>query len=183
MGFERQRKDSGFKSFTKFFSPKQIKNVLPLEIKQEKVELKIEEKAEEVPIPTPAPPRSLSVKTNPINVNENATPQAFLSAMTGGLIDANKSDIFSSLIRGRRPSRSGSRQSSRQSSGDRSSLDLWSDDKARPPSIGSQDPYERGSDAMSDTSLVNKLKKLKKKKPKHVQPADFDELFARGMAI
>jgi len=181
--FERQRKDSGFKSFTKFFSPKQIKNVLPLEIKQEKVELKIEEKAEEAPIPPPAPARSLSVNTNPINVNENATPQAFLSAMTGGLIDANKGDIFSSLIRGRRPSRSGSRQSSRQSSGDRSSLDLWSDDEARPPSIGSQDPYERGSDAMSDTSLVNKLKKLKKKKPKHVQPADFDELFARGMAI
>ena len=39
----------------------------------------------------------------------------------------------------------------------------------------------RTSDTGSDTSLVVRLKN-KLKKPKPVQPTDFDELFARGMA-
>ena len=116
-------------------------------------------------------------------MNENATPKGFLSAMTGGLIDPSKTDtgsVFGSLLRGRRTSRSGSRQSSRQSSGDRGSQDLWSDEEGRPSSA---DPYDGTSDVLSDSSLVNKLKKFKKRKAKKVQPEDFDELFARGMAI
>jgi len=41
---------------------------------------------------------------------------------------------------------------------------------------------DAASDAGSETSLVMKLKGMRKKKPK-VQPADFDELFARGLAL
>merc|ERR1712106_1303041 len=137
----------------------------------------------EVPVPPPVPRRSRSKDRSQSLVNENATPKGFLSAMTGGLIDPSKTDtgsVFGSLLRGRRTSRSGSRQTSRQSSGDRGSQDLWSDEEGRPSSA---DPYDGTSDVLSDSSLVNKLKKFKKRKPKKVQPEDFDELFAGGMAI
>jgi len=186
--FERQKKESGLRSFTKFFSlapPKPLKSLPAKEIKQEPVEVPAKT-AETLDIPPSVPRRSRSKDPSPCIVNENATPKAFLSAMTGGLIDANMTEtgsVFGSLLRGRRTSRSGSRQSSRQSSGDRSSQDLWSDEDGRPSSRGSLDPYDGTSDVLSDTSLVNKLKKFKKKKPRKVQPADFDELFARGMAI
>jgi len=186
--FERQKKDSGLRSFTKFFSlapPKPLKSLPGKEITQEPVEITAKP-TETLDIPPTVPRRSRSKDPSPCVVNENANPKAFLSAMTGGLLDANKTEtgsVFGSLLRGRRTSRSGSRQSSRQSSGDRSSQDLWSDEDGRPSSRGSVDPYDGTSDVLSDTSLVNKLKKFKKRKPRKVQPADFDELFARGMAI
>jgi len=179
--FERQKKDTGIRSFTKFFSlgpQKPMKSLPGKEIQQEPVEQQVEQAAS-LSIPPDVPKRSRSQSLN----NENATPKAFLTAMTGGLIDPSKNDLFGSLLRGRKSSRSGSRQSSRQSSGDRGSQDLWSDEEGRPSSRGSLDPYDGTSDVMSDSSLVNKLKKLKRRKPKKVQPEDFDELFARGMAI
>jgi len=178
--FERQKKDTGIRSFTKFFTlgpPKPMKSLPGKEIQQEPV-VQQEEQTSNLAIPPAVPKRSRSQSVN----RENATPKAFLSAMTGGLIDPSKNDVFGSLLRGRKSSRSGSRQSSRQSSGDRGSQDLWSDEEGRPSSRGSLDPYDGASDVMSDSSLVNKLKKLKRK-PKKIQPEDFDELFARGMAI
>eukprot|EP00092_Neocalanus_flemingeri_P010785 GFUD01011614.1.p1 GENE.GFUD01011614.1~~GFUD01011614.1.p1 ORF type:complete len:1750 (+),score=541.73 GFUD01011614.1:94-5343(+) len=182
--FERQKKDTGLRSFTKFFTlgpPKPMKSVPGKEIKQEPVEQ--ETKQLEV---SPIPPKRSVSKDRSQNLNNEATPQSFLTAMTGGLIDPSKNEtgsIFGSFLRGRKSSRSGSRQGSRQSSGDRSSQELWSDDEGRPSSRGSVDPYDGTSDLISDTSLVNKLKKLKKKKPRQIQPKDFDELFARGMAL
>lgn len=183
--FERQKKDTGIRSFTKFFSlgpPKPMKSLPGKEIQQEPAEQHVEQTAS-LAIPPAVPKRSHSKDRSQSLNNENATPKAFLTAMTGGLIDPNKNDVFGSLLRGRKSSRSGSRQSSRQSSGDRGSQDLWSDEEGRPSSRGSLDPYDGTSDVMSDSSLVNKLKKLKIRKPKKVQPEDFDELFARGMAI
>merc|ERR1719477_345906 len=77
-----------------------------------------------------------------------------------------------------RKGRIGSRSGSRQSSVERGSQDLGSEDEGR----SSRGISDVGSDAESENSLVTKFKKLTKKKPKHVQMADFDELFARGEA-
>jgi len=183
--FERQKKESGFRSFTKFLSQNLPTNVKRVPEPMEVVEPPKVESVDTPSVSITEPQRSLSVESRQ-SVNENTNPKAFLSAMTGGLIDNGKNEpstVFGSLLRGRKSSRSGSRQSSRHSSGDRSSQELWSEDEGRPFSVDSQDPCDVGSDVMSDISLVNRLKKLKKRKPKHVQPADFDELFARGMAI
>jgi len=83
--------------------------------------------------------------------------------------------MFGSLLR---KGRIGSRSGSRQSSVERGSQDLGSEDEGR----SSRGISDIGSDAESENSLVTKFKKLTKKKPKHVQMADFDELFARGEA-
>ena len=157
--FERQKKDSGLRSFTKFFSlapPKPLKSLPGKDIKQEPVEITAKP-TETLDIPPTVPRRSRSKDPSPCIVNENATPKAFLSAMTGGLLDANKTEtgsVFGSLLRGRRTSRSGSRQSSRQSSGDRSSQDLWSDEDGRSSSIGSVDPYDGTSDVLSVSKII-----------------------------
>ena len=79
--------------------------------------------------------------------------------------------FFGSLLRkGKR----GSKSASRQSSVDRDSQELGSELEGR---------MSRASDAGSENSLVMKLKKVAKKKPKQVSTTDFDELFARGMAM
>ena len=118
------------------------------------------------------------------------SPSQFMHAMTGGLIGSQSpstshhgsaTNLFGSLLRkGRKGSRSGSQQASRDSSGDRSS-DIGDFEEGRGSVLS-----DRGgsvlSDAGSDTSLVGKLKGMRRKKPK-VQPADFDELFARGLAL
>merc|ERR1719507_492827 len=107
--------------------------------------------------------------------------------MTGGLIgssetlsrrEGSNSNIFGSLLRkGRKGSRSGSQQGSRDSSGDRGS-DTGDFEDGRGSSL-----MDYGSDAGSTGSLVMRIKdKVRRKKPK-VQPADFDELFARGLAL
>jgi len=112
--------------------------------------------------------------------SKEPTPIGFLSAMTGGLIEPNENSVFGSLLqRGRKKSRSRSRQGSRQSSGDRSSQDLGSEDEGSRRSL---DFCDYNSDTGSERSLVTKLKKLTKKKSQ-VQAADFDALFARGMAM
>merc|ERR1719270_549005 len=117
------------------------------------------------------------------------SPANFLHAMTGGLIgsqsptlsrrEGSNSSIFGSLLRkGRKGSRSGSQQGSRDSSGDRGS-DTGDFEDGRGSSLRS----DLGSDAGSTGSLVMRIKdKVRRKKPK-VQPADFDELFARGLAL
>ena len=100
-----------------------------------------------------------------------------LKSLTGSP-DPNRKEsgsMFGSLLRkGRKSSRSGSRQSSVE----RSSQDLGSDEEGRASSRAS----DVESDVGSENSLVMKLKKLTKRKPPKVQTADFDELFARGMA-
>jgi len=111
------------------------------------------------------------------------SPSNFLHAMTGGLIGSREttplrtsnSNIFGSLLRkGRKGSRSGSQQGSRDSSGDRAS-DMGDIEDGRGSSML--------SDAGSEGSLVMRIKdKVSRKKPK-VQPQDFDELFARGLAL
>jgi len=111
------------------------------------------------------------------------SPSNFLHAMTGGLIGSREttplrtsnSNIFGSLLRkGRKGSRSGSQQGSRDSSGDRGS-DIGDIEDGRGSSML--------SDAGSEGSLVMRMKdKVSRKKPK-VQPQDFDELFARGLAL
>merc|ERR1719289_142942 len=120
------------------------------------------------------------------------SPANFLHAMTGGLIgsqsptlsrrEGSNSSIFGSLLRkGRKGSRSGSQQGSRDSSGDRGS-DTGDFEDGRGSSLAGSQVYA-GSDAGSTGSLVMRLKdKVRRKKPK-VQPADFDELFARGLAL
>ena len=117
------------------------------------------------------------------------SPANFLHAMTGGLIgsqsptlsrrEGSNSSIFGSLLRkGRKGSRSGSQQGSRDSSGDRGS-ETGDFEDGRGSSLRS----DLGSDAGSTGSLVMRIKdKVRRKKPK-VQPADFDELFARGLAL
>merc|ERR1712179_55169 len=91
----------------------------------------------------------------------------------------NSGSLFGSLLKkGGKGSKTGSRSGSRQSSVERSSQDLGSEDEGR----SSRGISDVGSDAESENSLVTKFKKLTKKKPKHVQMADFDELFARGEA-
>jgi len=82
------------------------------------------------------------------------------------------------LRKGRKGSRSGSRQSSRERSHD----DIGSEEGRTSSRTGSVDNEGAFSDAGSENSLVMRLKKLRRKKPK-VQPADFDELFARGLAL
>jgi len=142
--------------------------------------------------------------------DQDTSARAFLSAMTGGIIGPSRSpeperkeggSLFGALLRrGRKGSRSGSQQGSRQSSGDRSSVQdvkivgdktnqpikdahVVSEDEGRASSVASGDNYDGTmSDAGSESSFVGRLKKLKRKKPK-VQPADFDELFARGLAL
>merc|ERR1712227_30166 len=95
--------------------------------------------------------------------DENSA-RSFLSAMTGGLYDSTGG-------RGMRLSRPGSRQSS----GDRSSLMSWSGME--------EDPSLQSGSEFLDSSVLGQLKKMKLKKPKQVQQADFEELFARGMAM
>jgi len=102
--------------------------------------------------------------------------------------------VFGTLLkRGHKTSRPGSKTGSRTSSADRSShsQDLGSEDNVmmteglggeggRTSSRGSN--FDENEDARSESSLVQRLGLKKKKKPAKVQMADFDELFARGMA-
>merc|ERR1712227_828596 len=91
--------------------------------------------------------------------DENSA-RSFLSALAGGMV-----------VGGMRLSRPGSRQSS----GDRSSLMSWSGME--------EDPSLQSTSEFLDGSVLSQLKKMKLRKPKQVQQADFDELFARGMAM
>ena len=86
--------------------------------------------------------------------------------------------------RGRKSSKTGSKAGSRTSSADRGSQDLGSEDNEEGSAIRTS---SRGSncdddDAKSDSSFAQKMGIKKKKKPPKVNMADFDELFARGMA-
>merc|ERR1719210_2756245 len=46
-----------------------------------------------------------------------------------------------------------------------------------------EDPSLQSTSEFLDGSVLSQLKKMKLRKPKQVQQADFDELFARGMAM
>jgi len=138
--------------------------------------------------------RSSSKEPSPM-ITDPTSPKAFLAAMTGSFInkspetgrkDQSSLSLFGSLLRkGRKSSRSGSKSGSRTSSAERGSQDLGSEDHEegsvmRTSSRGSNYDEE---DARSDSSFAQRLgHRLKKKKPPKVNVADFDELFARGMA-
>jgi len=127
-------------------------------------------------------PTLVAKKTN--SKEPSPSPKGLLSSITGGRMGSQSPDtcrkesgsIFGNLLR---KGRKGSRSGSRQSSVERSSQDLGSEEEGRTPSRTS----DAGSDAGSENSLVLKLKKLTKRKPAKVQTADFDELFARGIAL
>ena len=110
-------------------------------------------KAKPAPV---APPRTRSRSTS-----RSRTPASFLSAMTGGLVDSQKLGSLGSLVRGRSGSRS---RMSRQSSSER-------------PPEGVIPELAAGADI-----LVSKLMTLSNRKMK-VEKVDFDELFARGLAL
>merc|ERR1711892_959592 len=123
------------------------------------------------------------VEESPMLGNKSSSMRSLLSSISRGRIRSASPDtkrkesgsIFGSLLRkGGRGSRSGSRQSSVE----RDSQYLGSEDEGRSASITS----DIGSDVGSENSLVLKFKKLTKRKPPKVKTADFDELFARGMA-
>merc|ERR1740128_724849 len=138
--------------------------------------------------------RSSSKEPSPM-ITDPTSPKAFLAAMTGSFInkspetgrkDQSSLSLFGSLLRkGKKSSRSGSKSGSRTSSAERGSQDLGSEDHEegsvmRTSSRGSNYDDE---DARSDSSFAQRLgHRLKKKKPPKVNVADFDELFARGMA-
>jgi len=192
--FDVPKKETAFKSFTKFLAKE-----LPLNFRRDP---SLDEKlraAEAAPVedidtvdkenqPPVAPRRSRSRSKNrsvslqrtqeplhDVNIigarsqslsrtgDENSA-RSFLSAMTGGLYDSTGG-------RGIRLSRPGSRQSS----GDRSSMMSWSGME--------EDPSLQSTSEFLDGSVLSQLKKMKLRKPKQVQQADFDELFARGMAM
>ena len=111
---------------------------------------------------------------------EKERSKSFMSSLTGSLrrsrsktpdTEKDNSSFFGSLLR---KGKWGSRSGSRQSSVDRESQGFSSDMEGR---------TSRASDAGSTDSLVMKIKKLGKKKPKQVSTTDFDELFARGRAM
>ena len=185
--FEVQKKETAFRSFTKFLAkelPLNFKRDPSLDARLSAAEGPLDDclEKENVPPPPVAPRRSRSrSKQRSVSLQRPSSQQSqnivlgarsqslsrtgdtgdnsarsFLSAMTGGL---------SSRV---------SRPGSRQSSGDRSSLQSWS-------GLDTEDQsYASASDM--DNSLLGQLKRLKPK-PKQVQQADFDELFARGMAM
>jgi len=185
---ESQVKNLGLSKLFGFGPPKPMKS-LPG---------KKADKSDTLEVPAPAaqtrtsPRRSTSKEPSPmLTPNDAASPKSFLSAMTGGLIGSKSPDlgrrdgpgsVFGSLLRkGRKSSRSGSRTSSAE----RGSQDLGSEDYQdgsliRTSSRGSN--YD-DDDARSDSSFAQKLGIKKKKKPPKVAVADFDELFARGMAM
>ena len=112
--------------------------------------------------------------------NEKEISKGFLASLSGRFsrsrsktpdTEKESGSLFGSLLR---KGKWGSRSASRQSSVDRDSQDLGSDMEGR---------VSRASDAGSTDSLVMKIKKLGKKKPKKVSTTDFDELFARGRAM
>ena len=130
-------------------------------------------------------PRTDSMFRRSSSKEPSPSPSNFMHAMTGGLVGSaspsvsrsgSVTNLFGSLLRkGRKGSRSGSQQGSRDSSGDRGS-DMGDLEDGR----GSSMSY--ASDAGSDNSIAMKIKNMRKKKPK-VQPQDFDQLFARGLAL
>ena len=188
--FELPKKETAFKSFTKFLAKE-----LPLNFKRDpSLDARLsaaEDPATDVVdlaadkenLPPPVAPRRSRSRSKQRSVSlqrvssqqseniagarsqslsrtgEDTSARSFLSAMTGGLYDAG--------------SRRHSRPGSRQSSGERSSVMSWSALEDTDQSMVSGD---------LDNSLLGQLKKLKPK-PKQVQQADFDELFARGMAM
>merc|ERR1711962_1267072 len=171
---QRETQLSGLGRMKEMFTlsaPKPMKPVPTKEPKEQKEEL-------------PRPDSRSSRRSGSRSKEPSPSPSNFLHAMTGGLIGSQSptmarpdsgGSLFGSLLgRGRKGSRSGSQQGSRDSSGDRSS-DIGEDGRG-------SSMCDAASDAGSETSLVMKLKGMRKKKPK-VQPADFDELFARGLAL
>ena len=186
--FDVPKKESSFRSFTKFLAKE-----LPLNFKRDPTlderlarnddinGLEKENIAPVAPRRSKSKTRSQSLQrySQPAGERESMTgarsqslsrtgddfsAKSFFSAMTGGLYDPN--------ISGSRGLR-GSRPTSRQSSGDRSSLMSYEED----PSVMS------GSEMMSDSSVFGQLKKIKLKQAKKVEQADFDKLFARGMEM
>ena len=129
---------------------------------------------------------------------------------TAGVVGSVFGSLLKRGGRTKTSSKPGSKTGSRTSSADRSSQDLGSEDNQPhnnnlvvveasgggagvvvgdpnhlavpniPSSRGSN--YDDTEDARSDSSLVHRLGLKKKAKPPKVQMADFDELFARGMA-
>merc|ERR1712045_757124 len=113
-------------------------------------------------------------------MGEKETGKGFFRSLSGTFkrsrshtpdTEKENTSLFGSLLR---KGKWGSRSASRQSSVDRESQDVGSDLEGR---------ISRASDAGSTDSLVMKIKKLGKKKPKKVSTTDFDELFARGRAM
>ena len=89
--------------------------------------------------------------------SRSRTPSSFLSAMTGGLVESQRLGSLASLVRGRSRSRS---RVSRHSSSDRSEVSL--------PELAD--------------AVVGKLMTISGRK-RRVEQVDFDELFARGLAM
>jgi len=189
--FDVPKKESSFRSFTKFLAKE-----LPLNFKRDPtLDERLAQNDDDIGFEkenlAPVPPRRSNSKTRSQSLQRYSQPKtkkqnivgarsqslsrtgddisakSFLSAMTRGLYEPN--------ISGSRGQK-GSRPTSRQSSGDRSSLMSWSAHD-EDPSIAS------GSEMMSDSSVFGQLKKMKLRQAKKVEQADFDKLFARGMEI
>jgi len=191
--FDVPKKDTAFRSFTKFLAkelPLNFRRDPSLDAKLQAAEGASEQiedlnKENEPPLvprrsrsrsknrsvslqrPIPQHPQQMNIigarSQSLSRTGDDNSAKSFLSAMTGGLYDSN------SGIGGR-----GVRPGSRQSSGDRSSLMSWS---------GMEEDPSLQSCSEVDNSVLGQLKKIKMRKPKQVQQADFDELFARGMAM
>jgi len=182
--FDVPKKESSFRSFTKFLAKE-----LPLNFKRDAAlderlarndDLDITTNGVEKETPAPVAPRRSRSKARSQSVGrysggperesiagarsqslsrtgDDSSARSFFTAMTGGL--------------------KLSRPTSRQSSGDRSSLAAsWSGLEDDPATMS-------GSELMSDSSVFAQLKKIKLKQAKKVEQADFDKLFARGMEI
>jgi len=186
--FDVPKKETAFRSFTNFLAkelPLNFRRDPSLEEKLATIEASGDDKENLPPVAprrSKSKTRSASLQASPrqpvaniavqdprsqslTRAGEGKTPKAFLSAMTGGLYDSSQGLKLSRSV-------------SRQSSGDRSSLVSWSgwdEDPSQSQSQGQEPPA---------TDVLSQLKRMKlRSSTKQVEQADFDELFARGMAM
>ena len=163
------------KKLYSFSPPKSMKKLPGKEVQAEATtNVRQEMKNIEVPILVTKIPSSKDQSPTP--GDKNSSKKKLMKSITGSP-DPNRKESESLIGSLLRKGRKGSRSGSRQSSVERGSQDLGSEEERRESSRAS----DGGSDAGSENSLVMKIKKLTKRKPK-VQMADFDELFARGEA-
>ena len=186
--FDVPKKETAFRSFTNFLAkelPLNFRRDPSLEEKLATIEASGDDKENLPPVAprrSKSKTRSASLQASPrqpvanipvqdprsqslTRAGEGKTPKAFLSAMTGGLYDSSQGLKLSRSV-------------SRQSSGDRSSLVSWSgwdEDPSQSQGQGQEPPAN---------DVLSQLKRIKlRSSTKQVEQADFDELFARGMAM
>merc|ERR1712106_531551 len=139
-------------------------------------ETNVHQEMKNIEVPILVTKKSSSKDQSPSPGDKNSSTKQLMKSITGSP-DPNRKESESLIGSLLRKGRKGSRSGSRQSSVERGSQDLGSEEERRASSRAS----DCGSDAGSENSLVMKIKKLTKRKPK-VQMPDFDELFARGEA-